>query len=234
MKVADLLHHRRSDHARQGASTGSAILASAASVGRPTRRCSPTWASGSSIRLSYDGGDLELMSPGGLHDRYKHRFGRMIEGLTEELDIPIDGCGSTTLRRGDVEKGLEPDEAFYIQNEARVRGKFEMDLDGRPAARPGDRDRHHQQFGRPRGDLRRHRGPRDLAVRRRIAPDLPAPAGRDLRADRGQPELSHSCRSRSLRPSSTPSPARTRRAGRNGSAPGSAIACCPLYRAGRA
>jgi Uma2 family endonuclease len=82
----------------------------------------------SSLQLTYDRGELELMSPGGLHDRYKTRFGRMVEILTEELDIPIDGCGSTTLRRGDVEKGLEPDEAFYIQNEFRVRGKMEMDL----------------------------------------------------------------------------------------------------------
>jgi Uma2 family endonuclease len=86
----------------------------------------------SSIRLSYNDGDLELMSPGGLHDRYKHRFRRMITDLTSVLGIPIDGCGSTTLRRGDVEKGLEPDEAFYIQNEARVRGKLEMNLDVDP------------------------------------------------------------------------------------------------------
>ena len=82
----------------------------------------------SSIRLSFNNGDLELMSPGGLHDRYKTRFGRMIEALTEELDIPMDGCGSTTLRRGDVTKGLEPDEAFYILNESKVRGKLNMDL----------------------------------------------------------------------------------------------------------
>ncbi len=86
----------------------------------------------SSIRLSFINGDLELMSPGGLHDRYKTRFGRMIEAMTEELDIPIDGCGSTTLRRGDIEKGLEPDEAFYIQNEARIRGKMAMELEVDP------------------------------------------------------------------------------------------------------
>jgi Uma2 family endonuclease len=81
-----------------------------------------------SLQLTYDGGELELMSPGGLHDRYKNRFGRMIEDLTSVLDIPIDGCGSTTLRRPEMEKGLEPDEAFYIQNEPRIRGKMDMDL----------------------------------------------------------------------------------------------------------
>lgn len=86
----------------------------------------------SSLQMTYDKGELEFMSPGGLHDRYKTRFGRMVEILTEELDIPIDGCGSTTLRRQDMEKGLEPDEAFYIQNEPRIRGKLEMNLEVDP------------------------------------------------------------------------------------------------------
>jgi len=85
-----------------------------------------------SPRISYDGGDLEFLSPGGLHDRFKFRVGRLIVVLTEELDIPIDGCGSATLRRAGVEKGLEPDEAFYIRNEPAVRGKLDMDLEVDP------------------------------------------------------------------------------------------------------
>lgn len=87
---------------------------------------------GRPIRLSYDAGELELMSPSGEHDRLKHRFGRLVTALTEELDIPVDGCGSATLRRGDVNKGLEPDEGFYIRNEPRVRGKIAIDLDVDP------------------------------------------------------------------------------------------------------
>jgi len=86
----------------------------------------------SPIRLSFDAGDLEFMSPGGLHDRYKYRFGRLIGALTEELDIQVDGCGSTTLRSVQLNKGLEPDEAFYIRNEPRVRGKLDMDLEVDP------------------------------------------------------------------------------------------------------
>jgi Uma2 family endonuclease len=36
--------------------------------------------------------------------------------------------GSSTWRRHDLWKGLESDECYYIQNEARVRGKDEIDL----------------------------------------------------------------------------------------------------------
>jgi len=84
------------------------------------------------IRLSFDGQGLELMSPGAYHERSKRRFGRLIEILTEELDIPIDACGSTTLKKVAIEKGLEPDEAFYIRNEAMVRTKREIDFNVDP------------------------------------------------------------------------------------------------------
>jgi Uma2 family endonuclease len=86
----------------------------------------------SSTRFSYDQGELELMSPCGRHERLKVRLRRLMTTLTEVLEIPIDGCGSTTLHREVLKKGLEPDEGFYIQNELRVRGKLAMDLEVDP------------------------------------------------------------------------------------------------------
>ena len=81
-----------------------------------------------SLRLTYADGELELSIPDGPSNRHRCRLRRLVADLTEVLAIPIDGCGSTTLRRRDMEKGLEPDEAFYVQNEPRVRGKMDMDL----------------------------------------------------------------------------------------------------------
>ncbi len=49
-------------------------------------------------RFTYDQGVLEIMSPSREHERVKRRVGRMIETITEELDIPIDSAGSTTLK----------------------------------------------------------------------------------------------------------------------------------------
>jgi Uma2 family endonuclease len=48
----------------------------------------------------------------------------MIEALTEELGIPRMSCGSTTFRDELSHCGLEPDECYYLQHEADVRGKM--------------------------------------------------------------------------------------------------------------
>jgi len=80
------------------------------------------------LRLTYDSGTLEIMSPSRPHERVKHVIRRMIDAMTEELDVPIQGGGSTTWRRRDLEKGLEPDECYWVQSEAAVYGRMELDL----------------------------------------------------------------------------------------------------------
>jgi Uma2 family endonuclease len=51
-----------------------------------------------------------------------------IEILLEELDIDFNPLGSTTFKNEDMLKGIEPDNCFYIQNEAAVRRKERLDL----------------------------------------------------------------------------------------------------------
>jgi Uma2 family endonuclease len=85
------------------------------------------------VRLAYDGGDLELMSPSTDHDGYKTLIGRMIEVLTMELDIPCEGLGSSTWKKTLADKGIEPDECYYIASSARVAGRFDIDLNVDPA-----------------------------------------------------------------------------------------------------
>ena len=46
----------------------------------------------------------------------------------EELDIEFYSLGSTTFKKQIIQQGIEPDDCFYIQNEARVRGKSRLDL----------------------------------------------------------------------------------------------------------
>lgn len=79
-------------------------------------------------RLTYDQGVMEIMLPSCGHERVKRRMSRMIETITEELNIPIDSAGSTTLKSQLKEKGVEPDECYYIANEPRVRGRDDLDL----------------------------------------------------------------------------------------------------------
>ena len=55
-------------------------------------------------------------------------LGRIIDILAEELEIPYDAGGSTTHKREDLAKGLEPDQCYYIRNEPLIRGRMELDL----------------------------------------------------------------------------------------------------------
>ncbi len=84
-------------------------------------------------RLTYNDGVLEIWMPLPSHESYKRWLGRLVEIITEELDIEIRSLGSTTWRRKDLLKGVEADECYYIQNEAIVRGKMEFDLTIDPA-----------------------------------------------------------------------------------------------------
>ena len=87
---------------------------------------------GSNVRMTYDRGRLELMSPAYRHEDRKKRVARMIEAMTEELNIPVACGGSTTLRRELLERGLEPDECYWIAHEAEVRDLENVELDSSP------------------------------------------------------------------------------------------------------
>ena len=75
------------------------------------------------LRISYYRGEMEIMSPTQDHERGKKLIGQMIEALTEELSIPRMSCGSTTFKDQLLDCGLEPDECYYVQHEADVRGR---------------------------------------------------------------------------------------------------------------
>lgn len=69
------------------------------------------------VRLTYDRGTLEIMRPLAPHESSKKILGRFVETVSEELDIEIRSLGSLTCRREDLERGLEPDQCYYIENE---------------------------------------------------------------------------------------------------------------------
>jgi Uma2 family endonuclease len=69
-----------------------------------------------SLRLSYDRGTLEIMSPSPLYERYKSLFTRMIETLGDEVNVYYFALGSTTFASRALERGLEPDACFLISD----------------------------------------------------------------------------------------------------------------------
>jgi len=63
------------------------------------------------------------------HEHAKTMLGDMVRIMAMERDMDVHALGSTTFRRQMLEKGLEPDECFYVQNHAKVWNKDDLDLD---------------------------------------------------------------------------------------------------------
>jgi Uma2 family endonuclease len=81
-----------------------------------------------SSRFAYDNGLLEIAMPLPEHEDAKEIIGDLIKALLEELDIEFRSLGSTTFKQAG-QRGIEPDQCFYIQHEAAIRGKNRIDLD---------------------------------------------------------------------------------------------------------
>lgn len=85
-----------------------------------------------STRIAYDDGFLEIMAPLPEHEYFKETIGDAVKDISEELTVEFASYGSATWRRQAKQAGIEPDNCFYFQNEALVRGKLEFDLDRDP------------------------------------------------------------------------------------------------------
>ncbi|MGB3206698.1 MAG: Uma2 family endonuclease [Crinalium sp.] len=83
---------------------------------------------GRAARISYSQGTLEIMTPLPEHEHDKVIIGDFIKAILEELDIEFVSLGSTTFKNKVMVQGVEPDDCFYIKNEAAIRGKKRIDL----------------------------------------------------------------------------------------------------------
>ena len=81
-----------------------------------------------SSRIAYSDGVLEIRMPLPEHEVDSELISDMVKILLEELDISNECFGSTTFKRPDMLKGIEPDQCFYIKNAAVMIGKRRLDL----------------------------------------------------------------------------------------------------------
>lgn len=80
------------------------------------------------LRMTYDRGNLELMSPSPEHEDLKTTLARLIEVYAIERDVPLYGYGSTTFRRQAKEQGLEPDECYCLGGKLREIPDFALEV----------------------------------------------------------------------------------------------------------
>lgn len=90
------------------------------------------------IRLAYDGRNLELMTTGYIHERFKQLIDLFVVFVTMALDIDLEGGAETTWKTIQADRGLQADLSYYfdpdkirIAREAVARGS--MDLADYPA-----------------------------------------------------------------------------------------------------
>jgi Uma2 family endonuclease len=76
-----------------------------------------------SVRLTYDRGRLELTMPLEIHEFSGELIALFIRILVVERGLKLKSLASTTLNREDLDRGAEPDKAFYIANQPIVAGK---------------------------------------------------------------------------------------------------------------
>jgi Uma2 family endonuclease len=84
------------------------------------------------IRMTYDQGRLEIMSPLLSHEQYRALMSQMVETFTLERRIPRHTGGSTTFRREARRRGLEADACYWIQHEPQMRSRKDFDPERDP------------------------------------------------------------------------------------------------------
>src|SRR5207237_848805 len=80
------------------------------------------------IRLTYDRGALEIRSSSQRHERVAYLLGRFVDTLTDELKLRVRAGRCTTFRKRRRQRGLEPDNSYWIASEPQARGKVPIDL----------------------------------------------------------------------------------------------------------
>jgi Uma2 family endonuclease len=81
------------------------------------------------IFVNYDRGVMEVMAPSYIHEDIRDCLRLMVDILCEELGIPMKAGGTTTHRREDLEKGVEPDECYWLRAKAAAMvGRIQLNL----------------------------------------------------------------------------------------------------------
>lgn len=84
------------------------------------------------VRLIYDRGVLELMSPSTPNERFKMLLGHFVTEVLLGLRIPFEPAGESRWKREAAARGLEADECYFLT------ARTVAIVGGRPANQPGD------------------------------------------------------------------------------------------------
>jgi Uma2 family endonuclease len=90
----------------------------------------PDWPS---LRMIFIDGRLTFLTTSRRHDWYSKCFGYFVAAVASGCEIVWETAGRATLRREDLDSGVEGDDTFYFgENAERMRGPQDIDLTTQP------------------------------------------------------------------------------------------------------
>jgi Uma2 family endonuclease len=87
---------------------------------------------GQHARVTFDEGRMEIMTVSGWHEVIKKAIARLLEHYSFVADIPIMGLVESTCKAEEKQKGLEPDECYFILNKMCLDAEGYLDLRNGP------------------------------------------------------------------------------------------------------
>lgn len=84
------------------------------------------------LRVSYDHGRLEILSPSSRHEQYARLMDLIVFVYCDVFDLKVRCFGQTTWKKESLAKGLEPDACYYIKNVELIQGKSDINIDSDP------------------------------------------------------------------------------------------------------
>ena len=86
----------------------------------------------SAPRFAYSQGELEIYLPPQKHEKKAEFLGDIVNIIAEECEIENLSIRSTTFKKPEIERGVEPDGCFYLQSYDKVFGMEKIDLEQYP------------------------------------------------------------------------------------------------------
>lgn len=84
------------------------------------------------LRVSYDRGRLEVMTPLAEHEAYVRLIDDLVRAIADKRRLLLEKRGSTTWKRRAIGRGVEADACYYVASAARIIGRRTIDLDVDP------------------------------------------------------------------------------------------------------
>ena len=87
---------------------------------------------GRHMRVSYDHGKVEIMSPLNEHERFASLFDLLVSAYADHFSLPLENLRGSTWRRRKLHQGLEAGSCYYVKNADRIIGIKQIDLEQYP------------------------------------------------------------------------------------------------------